>query len=150
MTARADIDWDHLKSTTMPDTLSLTATGFTDPELARELGKAVLEAIHLFGSFMDLETLDGVTLAADYDAALRAVDRGMDGLRPLSRSNSEEMQGVAMSPAVMRDGAVKTHLVFNAAYLLPLIHAESISEEKATAVGIVAHECAHVEVTRQK
>ncbi len=69
---------------------------------------------------MDLCRLDGVTVAIDYDAALAGLDRGMEGLRRLTRSNTEEMQGVAMSPAVMRDGNERTHLVFNAEMLVPL------------------------------
>ena len=145
-----DIDWDNLPPTTIPSDLSLTAKGFNDPEVATQFGRTILEFITVMGSSMDLATLDGVTLAVDYDAALAELDRGMEGLRPLSRSNSTEMQGVAMSPAVMRDGQVKTHLVFDASMLVPLVHAESTAEERASSIGIIAHECAHVQITAQK
>ena len=111
-----EIDWDNLPLTTIPTDLGLTVKGFENEEGARELGHAVLDAIMLFGRFMDLSALDGVTVAIDYDQALSDLDRGLPGLRPLTRSNTAEMQGVAMSPAVMRDGQVKTHLVFNPAY----------------------------------
>lgn len=108
-----EIDWDNLPPTTIPTDLGLTVKGFENEEGARELGHAVLDAIRLFGRFMNLSTLDGVTVAIDYDQALADLDRGLPGLRPLTRSNTAEMQGVAMSPAVMRDGQVKTHLVLD-------------------------------------
>jgi len=144
-----DIDWDALPPSTMPNDLTLTARGFNDPDVAQQFGRAVLEAVNVFGSFMDLSTLDGITVAIDYDEALAELDRGVDGLRPLSRSNTE-MQGVAMSPAVMRDGEVRTHLVFDAAMLVPFVHADATADEKAESVAIIAHECAHVGITARK
>ena len=148
--AIGELDGDNLPPTTIPPTLTLTAIGFGDPALARELGRAVIETITLLGSFMNLAKLDGVTLAVDYDAAIAGLDRGLEGLRPLDRTNTEEMQGVAMSPAVMRDGDVRTHLLFDAAMLIHLILPEASDEERSAAIGIIAHECAHVEITSQK
>ena len=145
-----EIDWDNLPLTTIPTDLGLTVKGFENEEGARELGHAVLDAIMLFGRFMDLSALDGVTVAIDYDQALSDLDRGLPGLRPLTRSNTAEMQGVAMSPAVMRDGQVKTHLVFNAQMVAGLTADIAAEEDKAAAIGIIAHECAHVQVTAQK
>ena len=60
------------------------------------------------------------------------------------------MQGIAMSPAVLRDGEVMTHIVLNAAMLVPLISDEPDEEARAMAVGIIAHECGHVQVTADK
>lgn len=145
-----EIDWENLPPTTIPANLGLTVQGFENEEGARKLGHAVLDAIRLFGRFMDLSTLDGVTVAIDYDQALAELDRGLPGLRPLSRSNTAEMQGVAMSPAVMRDNQVKTHLVFNAQMVAGLAADIATDEDKAAAIGIIAHECAHVQVTAQK
>lgn len=144
-----DTEWDDLPPTTILPDLGLTAKGFNDPEVATQFGRAVLEAVGVFGSFMDLSTLDGVTVAVDYDAALAELDRGIDGLRPLSRSNTE-MQGVAMSPAVMRGGQVRTHLIFDAAMLVPFVHSEATDDEKADSLAIIAHECAHVGITARK
>lgn len=145
-----EIDWDNLPPTTIPETLSLRVQGFNDPEVATMLGQTVLESVSVMGSFMDLATLDGITVAVDYDAALAGLDRGMDDLRPLSRSDSAEIQGVAMSPAVMRDGEVKTHLVFDAAMLVQLINPDATADDRAESVGIISHECAHVEITARK
>jgi hypothetical protein len=118
--------------------------------VAKQFGRSVLEAVSVFGSFMDLSRLEGITVAIDYDAALAEVDRGMDGLRPLSRSDSTEMQGVAMAAAVMRDGEVRTHLIFDAAMLVPFVHPEATQDEKADSLAIIAHECAHVGITARK
>jgi len=145
-----EIDWNNLPPTTTPTDLVLTVKGFENEKGARELGHAVLDAIRLFGRFMNLSTLDGVTVAIDYDQALVDLDRGLPGLRPLTRSNTAEMQGVAMSPAVMRHSQVKTHLVFNAQMVAALTADIATEADKAAAIGIIAHECAHVQVTAQK
>jgi hypothetical protein len=147
-----DLDGDDLPPTTVPAAASVTVKGFDNADAATSLGQTVAGVVSTVGSFIDLSRLDGVTVAVDYDAALAELDRGMDGLRPLSRSNSEEMQGVAMSPAVMRNGEVRTHLVFAADMLVPLIVDEDLVEPDArsVAIGIIAHECAHVQVTAEK
>ncbi|WP_267395562.1 MULTISPECIES: hypothetical protein [unclassified Sphingomonas] len=147
-----DLDWDHLPQTTMPPSTTVQVVGFDNEEGANALGEAVLAVVSLAGSFIDLSSLDGVTVAIDYDGALAELDRGLPGLRPLTRSNTEEMQGVAMSPAVMRDGEVRTHIVLNAQMVAPSV-AEQYgcdSTDKPMSVGIIAHECAHVQITAEK
>ncbi|RZK03386.1 MAG: hypothetical protein EOO76_03045 [Novosphingobium sp.] len=150
-----DIDWDDLPPTTLPPGISVSVQGFDNLEAAQLLGQTVGEIVALVGTVIDVSMLDGITIAADYDAALAALDRGIDGLRPLSRSNSDEMQGIAMSPAVMRDGIVKTHLAFDAERLAPLMAEQILGQtisiaDKAHAVRIIAHECAHVQITARK
>ena len=120
---------------------------FTNREAATRLGEAVGDAVLTFGSFMDLSTLEGITIAIDYDAALADIDVGTVGLRPLDRTNTEELQGVAKTCQVMRDGVAKSHLVFNAVMLVPLIAGEASSDDdRKSAIGIIAHECAHVQI----
>lgn len=147
-----EIDWDNLPPTTIPASTIISVRDFTNEDAARRLGETVAGVVKTVGSIMNLSRLDGVTVAIDYDAALAGLDRGMGGLQPLSRSNTEEMQGVAMSPAVMRDGEVRTHLVFNAEMLVPLIAGddEVDADDRATSIGIIAHECAHVQITMEK
>lgn len=148
--ADGEDDLEELPPSTVPLPLSVNVRGFTDGEIGERLGYAVAEVISVVGSYIDVSKLDGVTIACDYDQALAELDRGLEGLRPLTRSDTEEMQGVAMSPAVMRDGEVKTHLVFDAAYMVPLILDEATDEDRAMTYGMIAHECAHVEVTAEK
>lgn len=141
----SDDDLENLPPTTAPS-VSLSVKGFANTEAAEALGNAVGGFVVHLGSFIDLSTLDAITIAVDYDAALAEVDRGMEGLRPLDRSNTEAMQGVAKSCVVLRDGVEKTHLIFNAAMLVPLILEEETTEEDLqTALAIVAHECGHVQ-----
>ena len=142
-----DIDWDNLPPSTAPPSVPVVVKGFTNQVAAVELGKAVGECVMTLGSFMDLSTLDGVTIAIDYDAALSDIDQGMVGLRPLDRTDTEQMQGVAKSCQVLREGVVKSHLAFNAEMLVPLIAGEAVTQEdRQSAIGIIAHECGHVEI----
>lgn len=60
-----------------------------------------------------------------------------------------------MSPAVLRDGNVKVHLVFNGAYIeaidAPQVEdAAEITTDWQEAIYLIAHECAHVQVTTEK
>lgn len=98
---------------------------------------------------------DGVTVAYDYDAALAELDRGVEGLRTLARSNDDQLVGVAMSPAVPRDGKVKVHLVFSGAYIesidaTPEQDDAEVQSGMQQAIHLIAHECAHVQVTTEK
>ena len=148
---RAEIERKE-SARTIPPGVNVAVRDFDNADAARVMGETVLAVIRELSRTMDLSRLDGVTIGIDYDAALASVDRGMPGLRPLSRSDTKEMQGVAMSPAVIRNGEVRTHLVFNAEQLVPLIwHGEGVTEEdRAFTFGMVAHECAHVQVTADK
>ena len=144
-----EIDWDNVPPTTTPQ-VPVIVKGFSTGEAAAELGKTVGECVATIGSFIDLSTLDGVTIAIDYDAALAEIDRGMTGLKPLDRTNTEELQGVAKTCQVMRDGAAKSHLVFNAQMLVALIAGEAAGDDdRKSAIGIIAHECGHVQVNAQ-
>src|SRR3546814_7105288 len=73
----------------------------------------------------------------------------MDGLRPFDRTNTEELQGVAKTCQVRRDGVTKSHIVFNAAMLVPLIAVEQTSQAtRQEAMGLIAHECGHIEINK--
>jgi len=142
-----EIDWDNLPPTTVPSQVPVLVQGFTNQDAAIELGKTVGECLATLGSFMDLSTLDGVTIGIDYDAALASIDQGIEGLKPLDRTDTEAMQGVAKTCQVVRDGNVKSHLAFNAAMIVPLIAGdEAMAESKQSAIGIIAHECGHVDI----
>ncbi|MGV9008068.1 hypothetical protein [Brevundimonas sp.] len=139
---------DALPPTTAPDAFQISVQGFSNTEAAKQLGETVGELIRTLGSFIDLAILDGVTIGIDYDAALASVDQGVEGLSALDRTNTEELQGVAKTCPVLRDGVVKSHLVFNAVMLVPLIAEDGqvSHEDVQSSVGIIAHECAHVEI----
>ena len=99
------------------------------------------------GSFMDLSTLEGITIAIDYDAALADIDQGMEGLPPLDRTVTDELRGVAKTCQIVRDGAVRSHIVFDAAQVVPLIAGDAVTDDdRKEVIGLIAHECDHVDI----
>ena len=143
---------EEVSPSSIPAGFNVCVQGFENEDAARSMGQIVGDIIVELGRTIDLSRLDGVTIGVDYDAALTSIDRGMPNMRPLSRSDTEEMQGIAMSPAVLRDGEVRTHLVFSAEHLVPLIWQgeEVTDEDRRHTLGVIAHECAHVQVTAEK
>jgi hypothetical protein len=125
---------------------------FATAEDANRIANHLAPCIRLISRYIDLSQLDGVTVAYDYDAALAELDRGVEGLRALSRSNDDQLIGVGMAPAVIRDGVVKVHIVLNGPYVEGIDEDDSgePSEEFSTALYLLAHECAHVQVTTDK
>lgn len=134
--------------TEVPSTLpsiGVSVRGFSNLEAAKNLGRSVLAALEEVGRAIDISTLDGVTVAVDYDEALAELDRGKRDLKNDWRTNDGVLTGVAKSTLVLRDGIVKTHLVFDAAPICPLALSDVPAEELRAILAIIAHECAHVE-----
>jgi len=100
--------------------------------------------LHEIGKIMDISTLDGMTIAFDYDEALANLDRGYETIRTLTKT-TEFATGVAMTPAVLRDSALKSHIVLSGEIVLMLD--DDNQENFKSAVHTIAHECAHVEIT---
>lgn len=130
---------------TVPEGLCITARGaFSSEDEARKLATNVQVVIHEFSRTFDLSRLDGVTVALDYAQALIELDRGFKTTHTPSPSTGSVV-GVAMTPSVLRDGVLKSHIVFNAEYIASLMDADNLGLDRA--IHIVAHECAHVEIT---
>lgn len=131
------------KPSTMPSTVSFHLVGL-DEEFAKPLARSVAEIMGHIGRIIDLKALDGVTIAADYAEALTSLDRGYETNHVLTPSN-DVVVGVAMTPSVLRDGELKSHIVLNGDYVWML--GEFDHEHWQDAFHILAHECAHVDVT---
>lgn len=129
-------------ATTAPEGLAFSMRGFDDGERAERLAHLIGAVVRELGRHMDLSRLDGVTVAFDYDEALAELDRGIATTRPLLRTSDEHLSGVAMAPAVLRDGLVKAHVVLWAPAVLPL--EADRSDAFDAALYLVAHECGHV------
>ncbi len=129
---------------TAPEALSVCARGFESEDHARTIGQYVGEYVCAFSRRFDLSHLDGVTVAYDYAHALRDLNRGYETLHELTPSEGHAI-GIAMTPSVLRDGALKSHIVLNAHYVAA-IH-DNGHEDFRHALHIIAHECAHVEIT---
>lgn len=99
--------------------------GYDTEDHANEIGPLVSECLTAVASELDLnlDYLDGVTSAFDYARALAELDRGFAASKPLAPT-SDLAVGIAMTPAVLRNGAVKAVIVLHAG--IP----ESLKSEK--------------------
>ncbi|WP_143275362.1 hypothetical protein [Bradyrhizobium canariense] len=120
--------------------LSLTLGGFESPEAARKFADTLHLYLQVLGQYLNLERLDAVSVAYDYAGALASVDRGIEGTTPLTATAETYGQGVAMTPAVLRDGVVKAHMVYDATILRGIEGVEFNRE----LLYLIAHECGHV------
>lgn len=134
-------------TSTAPSSFSVQARGFDEAQTATRLATLVGEIIRELGRSIELQTLDGVTIAFDYDQALLELDRGYDSSRQLQATKSH-VYGVAMTPSVIREDGLRSHILVWAPTLLPLLD-DTDDEGIRIAIHILAHECGHVEVTKQ-
>jgi hypothetical protein len=122
--------------------IGTTMRGFGSEQEAHEIGSIVLGFLSEFGRFLDLERLDTVTIAFDYDVALAEVERGFGTQRTLAKTKDEFAVGIAMTPTVMRNGQPYSQMVINAGLVYCL--KESLdSPDAKLAIHILAHEAAH-------
>jgi hypothetical protein len=134
----------ELRATTVP-AYSMSLSGW-DEETCRKVGDILSSIVRALSRYIDMERLAGITVAADYPAALAGLDRGYETSHVLTPT-TELGIGIAMTPAVVRDGVIKSHIVFNAALLWPLLEGQE-HELWPQTFYTISHECAHVEVTK--
>lgn len=135
---------DEAALPTAPDGFGVSLRAFDTEENARTFGHLVGAYVRELSRHFDLASLDGITVAYDYAQALLDLDRGYATSFKLTPSDGIVL-GVAMTPAVMRNGNLKSHMLFNAGILRPL--EDDKSDLHGLALHTLAHECAHVEVT---
>lgn len=135
---------DAERPTTTPANISVCVRAFDSVEHATDFANLLAEYARELSRWINLERLDGFTVAQDYPQALLDLDRGYKTSHRLTPSDGHAV-GVAMTPAVIRDGTIKNHIVFNAAFIQPL--EDQNSEHFSQALHLLAHECAHVEAT---
>lgn len=120
--------------------LEIKIIGVPD-ELVTEMQEVISSLVETISQKIDLTGLDGITFASDYRQALLDLNRGYDTDHKLTASNDHGV-GIAMSPRVMRDDKLKTHIVIDAGMFFALLNAK----RHDMAINTVAHECAHVEL----
>lgn len=128
---------------TLPSVV-ISVYGIPSEEFARSFGKATEMCLRECGKWIDLRTLDGVTIAEDYSQALKQLDRGYQSNHVLTPTK-DIATGVAMSPRVLRGDRVKTHIFLDADVFRPLVDMSDPGFAKA--LNGIAHECAHVQAT---
>ncbi|AZO83699.1 hypothetical protein BOO89_08365 [Stutzerimonas stutzeri] len=92
---------------------SLTCLGFADSEIATRLGEIIKVIVHEMGRGIPLATLDGITFAFDYPAALMGLDRGDEAISPSESQPRDYGRPVAKSVQVFRGGESKSHIVID-------------------------------------
>jgi hypothetical protein len=142
----AESEEQPTRPTTAPDSFTISARAFDSEERAQQLGSLVGACIRELSRQFDLGRLDGVTVAYDYAQALLDLDRGYETSFRLTPSDTHVV-GIAMTPSVIRDGTLKSHVLLNAAYMAPL---EDFKHEHfGFVLHTISHECAHVEITHK-
>lgn len=100
---------------------SLNCIGFADQKMAESLNGIIKVIIQEMSRAVPISTLDGITFAQDYAAAIEQIDRG-DPLLPVEKSQSRSYgQPVAKLVQVRRGGEEKTHLVIEASIAAALL-----------------------------
>ncbi|MBM6595416.1 hypothetical protein [Microvirga pudoricolor] len=145
MTESNDQTTGDAPPSSLPENLAVSVEGFPNEEAALAMGRGMLTAVRILGRYIDVGTLAGITVAVHYDAALRDLDRGIEGLPPEERTNDEELVGVGKAVLVKRGGEVKTYLVFEAGPVCCLAQEKPDESDLGLAIALIAHECAHVE-----
>jgi hypothetical protein len=99
--------------------------GFSSEDAAKSavslVDKVIFDVSQQLG--LNIGSLDGVTIAYDYRAALAGLDRGFQSNNPLTPSSDAVADGIAMAPLVRRDSLIMSHIVLNAS-MLPTIAAD--------------------------
>lgn len=130
------------ESSTTPTDVKVMVVGL-DEDLAVPLAEVLKDVVLDLGTHFDLQGLDGVTVAANCSQALLELDRGYETSHRVTPSNTYGA-GVAMTPSVIRDGQLRSHILFEAANLIGMLQ----DRKQTRVMNLIAHECAHVEITR--
>lgn len=124
----------------LPNNVEININGIPD-ELVANIQELIVSFVDMVGVKFDLTGLDGITFSSDYQQALLDLDRGYDTEYKLTPSNDHGV-GIAMSPCVIRDGKLKTHVVISAEYFFEFLK----HKRKDIAINTIAHELAHAEL----
>lgn len=120
----------------------VTFHGLADRETAERIAGLLNHLVCELRSYMALDRLDGFTFAEDYDGALEKIDRGFTSATPLKPSKPEYGESVAMTPTVMRDGILKSHVIARLWIALALISEDE--KHQRLALHLIVQQLAHV------
>lgn len=132
------------RKSSRPVSLNVSLQGFGSEEAAHEMAGSIGSALLEIGTVIDISNLDGVTVAHDYDDALAQLDRGYETDFVLEATRKSAV-GIAMTPSVLRNEVLKSHIVLDAHYVKGILGDDP--DDLNFALHTLAHECAHVEVT---
>ena len=85
--------------------------GIGDQEAIQAIMAQLRIIVSEFSKVLPLKRLDGITIASDYPAALRDLNRGFENAPPAETASKKVGVGIAQVVTVMRFGEVKGHMV---------------------------------------
>lgn len=145
MSEEKDQNLDHQPPPTIPANVPIQIrSAFDDEDRAHAFANRVGSLVYSLSCYIELSTLDGITIAGDYHQALLDLDRGYSTNHKLSPSEGYAI-GIAMTVHVLREEQLKSHIVVNASAVCGL--EDEQHELFQLGVHTLAHECAHVAVT---
>jgi hypothetical protein len=131
-----------LEKSTLPSEIDICIDGRYDSEdHARQVANATLAFFRMLGVFLNLSGLEAVSVADDYKGALEKVEQGFQTTQSLAPTNDEFGNGLAMAVPVLRNGALKTHIVLHSGLARVLLNSEN--EMYGVGVHTLAHEAGH-------
>ena len=142
-------DQAQLQPITVADSVQYFLSGsFESGADAEELAQKVQGFITYFSRIMDLSGLDGVTIADDLRHAVRVLNRGYTPSSDIHPTNDGVSSAIATTPTVIRDGKIKSHIVFSRKFVGDIAD-DPTTQTFKKALLVILHECAHVEATRK-
>ena len=140
-------DYPQPRPKSVDDSVQYFVSGsFQSKAAARLLAEKVQGFITYFSRIMDLSGLDGVTIADDFRQAAQDLDRGYTPSSDIHPTNDGVASAIATTPTVIRDGEIKSHIVFSHQFVSGIAY-EPTTKAFRTAFLTILHECAHVEAT---
>lgn len=133
---------EELPPASLPPNLQLSLMGFDTAENANALGNEFSATLIEISRYMDLERLAGATVTWNFEEAFAAIDRGFEGAKPITYTQTNELVCVAKCIPVLRDGLPHHHVVWHAGYVTALLDPDH--EHYLYALHVIAHECGHV------
>lgn len=130
--------------TTTPADYPIHLVGIESKDEGEKLGYEVAALTNSISQHMNLSSLDGITIAKDFVSGIMALDHGYP-LPPSVRYPRSARQGISMTPIVVRDEQIKSHMIFKESDVAGLLTPDN-AEAHAWALQVVAYECAQVAV----
>ena len=131
-----------LAKSTFPVRVGVTIDGcFQSQEQVDEIMGSANFFFRAFGVFLNLEGPEAVTIADDYAGAISKVERGMENAPAISATEDGFGNGLAMSIPVLRNGGLKTHIVFHSNLARALVCSDN--DARGIAIHTLAREARH-------
>jgi len=143
-TQLSDEDWQaflNSNPSTLPE-FAYTFRGFDDEATRNALVAAMSPLASFMSRLHPMHGLAGITVATDYREALAGIDRGIETSDVPEPTAESFGTGVAMSLGVVRDGRLRTVVVFEASIILALLSEDP--ELRALSTHTFMHEMGHV------